>query len=351
MKINKEAPIMLTGATGYVGGHIAKLLLERGHTVHAPIRNPENKSKTKYLDEIAASADGKIIYFEADLLQEGSYQAAMEGCEVVIHTASPFITNPKNPQKDLVDPALKGTENVLLTATSTDNVKRVVLTSSCVAIYGDAKDTLDYPNQTMTEEIWNTTSSLKKSPYNYSKTVAEKRAWEISNGQSQFDLVTVNPSLVIGPGINPKGTSESYNIVKQLGDGSLKTGAPDLNIGCVDVRDVAEAHYLAGFTPTAKGRYICSAENTSLLGLAEYLRPKYGDKYPLPKGTAPKWLLWLIGPMFGISRQFVKDNVGYPWKADNTKIKQELGIKFRPVSDSINEFFEQLKSIGAFDKK
>ena len=350
MNIDKTKPVMVTGATGYVGGHIVKNLLEKGHLVHAPIRSPGNKDKTKYLDALAESNTGSIAYFKADLLTKGSYTDAMEGCDLVIHTASPFITNPKDPQSDLVDPALKGTENVLKTAKATSSVKRVVLTSSCVAIYGEAKDTLGYPNQTMTEDVWNTTSSLKKSPYNYSKTLAEKRAWEIVNTQDRFDMVVINPSFVLGPGVNPYGTSESFSIVKQLGDGSFKTGVPDLNIGCVDVRDVAEAHYRAGFTPTASGRNICSAENISIMKLADMLRPKYGDNYPLPKSTAPKWLLWLVGPMFGVTRQFVSDNVGYPWQADNSKIKKELGIEFRPISDSINEFFAQIVETGVFKK-
>ncbi len=351
MNIDKTKPVMLTGATGYVAGRIAEKLLQEGITIHAPIRNPENKDKTKYLDELAKKLPGTINYFKADLLDQGSYDEAMKNCELVIHTASPFIANTKNPQQDLVDPALKGTENVLSSVNNTESVKRVVLTSSCVAIYGDAKDTLNYPNQTMTEDIWNTTSSLKRSPYNYSKTLAEKKAWEINKQQHKWDLVVVNPSFVLGPGINPNGTSESFNIMKQLGDGSMKMGAPAINIGCVDVRDLAEAHYRAGYTPSANGRNIASSENVSFLELANMLRPKYGESYPLPKKTLPKWFLMLVGPLGGIPRQFIKDNVGFPWKADNSKIKRELEMEFRPVKESVNDFFEQLVETGVFDKK
>ncbi len=349
--IDKSKPVMLTGATGYLGGQIAKNLLEKGHLVHAPIRNPESKEKTKYLDEVANNSKGDIKYFKADLLQAGSYDEAMKGCELVIHSASPFITNPKNPQKELVEPALKGTENVMNAAKNTDTVKRVVLTSSCVAIYGDAKDTLEYPNQMMRENLWNTTSSVKQAPYNYSKTVAEKLAWEMTKNQDKFDLTVINPSFILGPGINPHGTSESFNIMKQMGDGSLKMGAPALNIGCVDVRDVAEAHYRAGFIPEANGRNICSAENLSFMELADMLRPKFGEKYPLPKKTLPKWLMMLMGPLAGIPRQFVRDNVGYPWKADNSKIKRELNMEFRPIDKTVNEFFEQIETAGVFKKK
>lgn len=351
MNIDKTKPVMITGVTGYVGGHVARKFLEEGLSVHAPIRNPSDANATQYLNEIASRSEGSITYFKADLLMPGSYDEAMRGCQVVIHTASPFISNPKNAQKDLVDPALKGTENVMRSVQKQESVKRVVLTSSCAAIYGDAKDLLTYTNETMTEKNWNTTSSLKQAPYNYSKTVAEKKAWEMTALQSRFDLVVINPSFVLGPGINPNGTSESFNIVKQMGDGTLKMGGPDINIGCVDVRDVAEAHYRAAIMPAASGRNICSAENLSFMELADMLRPKYGAKYPLPKKTIPKWLMTLVGPLVGISRQFLKDNVGYPWKADNTKIKRDLKMEFRPISTAINEFFEQIESVQGFTKK
>ncbi|MFA7272864.1 MAG: NAD-dependent epimerase/dehydratase family protein [Crocinitomicaceae bacterium] len=351
MMIDKTKPVLLTGATGYVAGWVAKRLLEDGLTIHAPIRNPNDKEKTKYLDELAANLPGTIKYFQADLLTPNSYDEAMKGCELVIHTASPFKLSIKDPQKDLVDPALKGTENVLNSVNKTDSVKRVVLTSSCASIYGDAVDTLNYPNQTMTEHQWNTTSSLKKSPYSYSKVLAEKKAWDMKKAQDRWDLVTINPSLVLGPGINPNATSESFAIMKQMGDGAMKMGAPDLNMGCVDVRDVAEAHYRAGFMPEATGRNITSAENLSMLKISELLRPTFGKNYPLPKKTIPKWLVMLVGPMNGIPRQFVKDNVGYPWKADNSKIKRELKMEFRPMTETVNDFFQQMVDNKAFSKK
>ena len=96
MQIDTSKPVMLTGATGYVAGWIVKKLLVEGHTVHAPVRDPENKAKTKYLDELAANAPGTIKYLKADLLTSGSYNEAMAGCELVIHTASPFTLKTKN---------------------------------------------------------------------------------------------------------------------------------------------------------------------------------------------------------------------------------------------------------------
>ena len=120
----------------------------------------------------------------------------------------------------MIDPAVNGTKNVLTTANQVDSVKRVVVTSSCAAIYTDAIDCQLAPDGILTEEIWNTTASLDYQPYSYSKTLAEKAAWQMVEKQSRWDLVAVNPCFVMGPALNPKvATSESIHILKQLGWG------------------------------------------------------------------------------------------------------------------------------------
>ena len=169
--IDTNKPVLVTGATGYVAGRLVEKLLTEGFTVHAAVRTPNDKDKTQYLDALAAKFPGEIKYFKSDLLEEGSYDEAMKGCELVFHTASPFIRVFKDPQKDLVDPAKKGTKNVLGSANKTESVKRVVVTSSCAAIYGDGVDVLEMPNQELTEDLWNTSSSLDHQPYSFSKTV------------------------------------------------------------------------------------------------------------------------------------------------------------------------------------
>lgn len=349
--IDRNKPVLVTGATGYVAGRLVEKLLQEGLTVHAPVRNPDDKGKLKYLNAIAERSKGEIKYFKADLLQQGSYNGAMEGCELVFHTASPFINSVKDPQRDLVDPALQGTENVLNSANQIETVKRVVLTSSCAAIIGDARDCESYPNGIATEEQWNTTSTVDHQAYSYSKTIAEKKAWEINKKQDRWDLVVVNPSLVLGPGINPNATSESFNLVRQLGDGRMKAGAPEFYIGAVDVRDLAVAHYLAGFTPEAEGRHIVSAENISFLQLSKALQTKFGDAFPFPKKTLPKFLVWLAAPAAGLKRKMVKLNVGYKWQVDNSKGKKKLGVSYRPISESIVEFFQQMIDTGMVKAK
>ena len=184
-QIDKSKPVMVTGATGYVAGWIVKRLLDEGLTVHAPVRDHKSAEKLQYLNKIAGNAPGEIIFYEADLLAEGSYAGAMAGCQIVFHTASPFKMHVADPQRELVDPAQLGTRNVLEEVNRTSSVKRVVLTSSCAAIYGDNADLKATPKGIFTEEIWNTSSSLEHQPYSYSKTVAEKEAWEINRKQTR----------------------------------------------------------------------------------------------------------------------------------------------------------------------
>ncbi len=350
--IDPNAPVMVTGATGYVAGWLVKRLLEEGHTVYAAVRDPENETKLRFLNSLAAAAPGAIRYFKADLMEPGSYADAMQGCELVFHTASPFTSNVKDPVRELIEPAKLGTRNVLEQANLTPSVKRVVVTSSCAAIYGDNVDLQSTPGGVLTEEIWNTSSSVDHQAYSYSKTLAEREAWEIHGRQDRWDLVVVNPSLVMGPGINPRGTSESFNIMKQFGDGTLKAGVPRIGFGVVDVRDLAEAHYRAGFTPAAKGRYIVAGHDSDLADLAIPLRQHFGDRYPIPTRTMPKWLIWLVGPLVNktLTRKVVSRNVGLPWKADTSKGKRELGLSYRPLEETVVDFFQQMVDSGTFQK-
>lgn len=343
MHIDTTAPALVTGATGYVAGWVVERLLEAGVTVHAAVRDPGNADKVGHLRAMAGESPGTLRLFAADLLAEGSYAEAMQGCRVVFHTASPFRTRVRDPQRELIDPAVEGTRNVLETAGATDSVERVVLTSSCAAIYTDAADCADAPGGALTEAVWNTTASLDYQPYSYSKTLAEKEAWKIAERQDRWRLVGVNPSLVIGPATHARPTSESFGIVRQLGDGTMKAGAPRFGLGVVDVRDLAQAHLAAAFLPDAEGRHIISAQGTDFLELASTLLDTYGDDYPLPRRALPKWLVWLAAPMTsGIPRRVIARNVDIPWRADNTKSREKLGIEYRPMAESMNDMFAQM---------
>jgi dihydroflavonol-4-reductase len=352
-QINPQAPIMVTGATGYLAGVIVKQLLEAGHTVHATVRNPDNVEGLKYLNAIAAGTPGQIRYFKADLMDAASFEAPMAGCELVIHTASPFFLNVKDPQTELIDPAVNGVRNVLNAANATATVKRVVMTSSCAAIYSTNAEIKSMPEGKLTESVWNTKSSLTEEPYSYSKTLAEREGWKIAGEQDRWDLIAINPSFILGPGINPQTTGESYAVMMQFGSGAMANGVPNFRIGMVDVREVATAHIKAGFTPEATGRYILSAHNSGFPEMAAALRAKFGDQFRISDKQMPKFVVWLFGPMINsaLTRKRVAESVGIDFIADHSKSVRELGIEYRPMADSVVDLFQQLIDAGRLKPK
>jgi len=349
--IDQSKPVLVTGGTGYMASWIIKQLLDDGKEVRTTVRDLSRKDKSEHLTALAVKSRGTLAFFEADLLKKGGFAEAMAGCELVIHTASPFkISGLKNAQKELVEPALEGTRNVLESADATESVKRVVLTSSIAAIYGDAVDIQKTADGIFTEEDWNFSSSVGHQPYPYSKTMAEKLAWEMAGKQNQWDLLTINPGFIMGPSLSKRTDSTSIDIMIQLATGKFKTGVPSGEMGFVDVRDVAKAHILAGFIPTASGRHICVSDQKTFLDMANVIQANY-PKYPLPKGFVPKWLFWLIAPLAGFTRKYVKLNVGIDLKFDTSYIRKDLGIEFIPFEKTITDHFEQILADGIVKRK
>lgn len=333
--------VMVTGGTGYIGAWVVKYLLEEGSSVHITVRDKSNQDKFKYLEDIAENTDGELKVFEADLLIPSSFDTPMIGCEEVYHLASPFvINNIKDAQKQLVDPALKGTQNVLNSVDKTETVKKVILTSSVVAIYGDAKDMQDQGLDEFTEDQWNNTSSITHQPYSYSKVLAEKEAQRTHDLQNRWSLSIINPGFVMGPSLSDNTSSTSIGFMKDLISGKQKMGVPQLNFAMVDVRDVAKAHLLVA-KKESSGRHIISNSSISMLEMASILKNKFGDKYALPVKELPKFLLYLVGWTQGITFKFINKNIGYKLLFNNSKSKEKLKIEYISLEttlvDMVNE--------------
>jgi nucleoside-diphosphate-sugar epimerase len=350
--IDLSKPVCVTGASGYIASWIVKYLLDEGLTVHATVRDSKKSSSVAHLWQVAEGAKGTLKLFDADLVQPGSFKNAIEGCELVIHTASPFVIKGfTDPHEALIRPAVEGTANVLGSCNEVTSVKRVVLTSSVASIFGDAIEILRAPGGVFTEQLWNETSSENHQPYSYSKVMAERKAWEICESQSAWDLVTINPSLVMGPSLTTQTQSTSIDVMRDLGSGRQRTGVPMLEFGIVDVREVARAHILAGFDAKAQGRYILSAHTASLLQMATILRARF-PKYPLPKKQLPKFLVKLVAPIAaGVSREFIQKNVGYALRFDNSRSVSSLGVKYRPLTETLCDHFGQLIDDGLLKRR
>lgn len=340
--IDLHKPILVTGGSGYMASWIIKYLLEEGRTVHTTVRSLNDQSKVQHLLHIQHHAPGTLKLFEADLLIDGSFDEAVKGCELIIHTASPFqLTGVKNADKELIQPALQGVRNVFFSANETGSVKRIVLTSSIVALVGDTIEIRDLPNQKVDEKCWNTSSTPSHQPYPFSKTIAEREAWKLIEKMNGIDLVVINPGLIFGPSLSKRVDSTSIGLMIQIMSGKFKTGVPAGAQAVVDVRDIARAHIKAGLSPEVSGRHLVATDLKDFLDMANIIGTRYPN-YPLPTKHVPKWLFKLIAPLMGYSRKFVERNIGYDFNFDNSYAIQDLNIELTPFVQTINDHVEQL---------
>ncbi|MDO9454296.1 MAG: NAD-dependent epimerase/dehydratase family protein [Stagnimonas sp.] len=343
---------LVTGGSGFIGGHLVARLLADGHTVHATVRSVKNPAKVGALLALQRQYPGQLQLFEADLLKPASFTPAMAGCEVVHHVASPFLMPEKikNGRTQMLEPALQGTENVLASVEACESVRRVVLTSTIGAVMGDYADVLQMEGQVLSERYFNTTSTVNYNPYHYSKVRAEQRAWQLSAQQSRWDLVCINPGLVLGPALSASSESGSLFLLDQLFGGHFFYGLPRLSFATVDVREVVAAHAAVAAQPSAKGRYIvASPEMISFLDIAKTVRPCHHRAWSLPRNGLPDGLMYLVGPVFGLSHRYLKNHLGISFKLDSQRSVDELSIRYRPVQQSLRDHYEswrQQKRVG-----
>ena len=341
----KNQTVVVTGASGYLGSWITRYALEAGFTVRGTVRNPDDHEKTQHLRDLPGA--DRLSLHPADLLEPRSFHPIVDGADAVIHSASPFFTqHVKNPREELVRPAVEGTRNVLTAAGAAPSVRRVVVTSSVAAMIADAREAAGHPGRRVDESCWNMVSSESYDPYSYSKTAAERTAWEDASCQSQWDLVTINPAFIIGPSLSRRLDATSVSLIRQLGDGTFRSGVPALTVGFVDVRDVAHAHIHALSVPVASGRFILAERVATFPQMTRILRARFGDTYPLPRRTVPKALFWLLAPTLGIQRRYVARNVGIPFQLDATRSRNVLGITYRDTRETLVEHFRQLIDTG-----
>lgn len=334
---------LVTGGSGFVAGHLVQQLLTDGYEVNATVRDPDDPRKTAALRLMQDAYPGRLEIFAADLLHEHCFDPAMEGVDTVFHVASPFYMAEQitDPQTELVEPALLGTQNVLASVDRTESVRRVVLTSTIGAMFGHYVDVPRRGASVLTEDMFNETSSLEHSPYHYSKVLAEREAWRIAGAQERWNMVAINPGLVLGPALTDASVSGSLFLLDELMSGKLWFGVPDIAFAPVDVRDVALAHVRAGERDQAHGRYIVShPEMVSMRDMARELKKVHQRPVLVPRNEIPKWTLKLLGGFFGLDRQFVDDHVGVRFSLDNRRSIDELDIEYRPVAESLRDHYE-----------
>ncbi|KAL1225197.1 Phenylacetaldehyde reductase [Cardamine amara subsp. amara] len=310
--------VCVTGASGYIASWIVKLLLLRGYTVRATVRDPSDAKKTEHLLALDG-ANERLKLFKGTLLEEGSFEQAIQGCDAVFHTASPVSLTAVHPQIELIDPAVKGTLNVLKTCTKVSSVKRVIVTSSMAAVLfplpplgpNDSVDESCFsdPNACIEKELW----------YILSKTLAEDAAWKFAK-ENNIDLVVMNPGLVLGPLLQPSLNATANMIVQLI---KSENDCIPKNYRLVDVRDVALAHVKAFETPSANGRYIIEGPIVTINDIEKVLREFFPDLNLVDKNEASE-----LVPVF--------------YKLCVEKVKG-LGVEFIPTEATLRDTILSLK--------
>ncbi|XP_041999145.1 phenylacetaldehyde reductase-like [Salvia splendens] len=315
--------VAVTGASGYVATWLVKFLLQKGYTVKASVRNPNNAKKTQHLLALDGAKE-RLHLVKADLLEEGSFDSVVDGCEGVFHTASPFFNDVTDPQAELIDPAVKGTLNVLGSCAKVPSVKRIVLTSSIAAVAYNGKPLI--PEAVVDETWWSSPEYCEQMQlwYVLSKTLAEDAAWKFVK-EKGIEMVAINPGMVIGPLLQPTLNESSANILNLINGAETY---PNSTLAWVNVKDVAHAHILAFENPSASGRY-CLVENVAHFSeIVKILRELY-PTYKLPEKCADDKP---FAPTYQVSNEKAKS----------------LGVEFTPFKEGIKETVESLKEKNLF---
>ena len=324
--------VLITGVSGFLGSWCLKKFVECDQfQIKGTVRDPTNEKKMKPLEEALGDRFSEVEFVAADLTNAESLHSAIEGCQYVVHTASPFPHgSPKTPE-EVINPAVDGTRAVCEGCLK-HSVKRLVITSSCAAIY-------DYNNmkEVVNEDDW-VDMSEKTIPYPRSKALAEKCAWDFIEKlkpEEKFEVVTINPTLIFGP-ILVKSPFASQDMATQVMLGKYP-GNPVIYVGFVDVRNVAEAHLLALTSSKPNQRYILAEDNYKFSKLGITL-----DKEFRQHGYKPvtKDMSYCLAKMAGCCSSDMKPILvqwGKNVKVDNSKSKNELGVKYIPMDETITE--------------
>ena len=337
--------VLLTGASGYIGKHIALQLLNQGYEVRASVRNLSKSSEV--IDAVTphlldkSNLDARLTFVELDLEKDSGWDAALQGIDVLMHTASPFpIASPKD-ENDLIRPAVDGTLRAMKAAKAA-GVKRVILTSSVAAVYGCE---LPAGKNEFDENIWTDVNHpIGRGAYTKSKTMAERAAWDFIEKQApEIALTTINPVLVLGAPLD-KNFGSSISIVERILKGKDPM-LPDLLFSIVDVRDVAQMHVDAINNNATRGeRLIAASETYSFVGIAKYLKSVYPNS-KVKTGKAPGILIKFLS-LFDGEIKAILPQLGRAMDISSAKATKLLGITFISVQVTLRESADYLIKNG-----
>ena len=329
--------VLVTGATGYIGLHCVQQLLNQGYAVNGSVRSPERKEEVFEALQKHNTPTENLNLFTFNLTEDDGWDEGMEGCDYLLHVASPIALENHN-EDFFVKPAVAGVKRAFKYAKK-HNVKKVVLTSSVAAIFDTLEEKTDYD-----ETDWSDPENPSISHYAKSKTLAEKAAWDfVKNEDNPFELAVINPALVIGPSLSGD-LGESNKAIAMVTTGKMPVAVP-LQFGYVDVRDVAAAHLLAMQNSNSNGeRFALAEKDLWYKDVAKVLRDNGFDK--APTFNVPVWLAKILAN-FSKELKITLPYLGRVRSVKNTsKAKDILGWNPRPAEQSIIDIADQIKEMG-----
>ncbi len=335
-------PILVTGASGFVALHTIIQLLQQGYKVRATLRTLSREAEVREVIAKHVEIKDSLEIVGADLMQDAGWDKAVQGCESVLHVASPFpLLEPKD-EDELIVPAVQGTQRVLRAAHDA-NIKRVVIVSSVAAVSAGHNG----ENRTFDENDWSVVEN-NIGAYAKSKTLAEREAWNfINSGENinKMEMVAINPPLILGPLPN-KDRTTSAEMISTLMLGQVP-GVARMKVGIVDVRDVASALILAMTTPEAAGnRFICPAETVWLKEIADTLHKEYaGRGYKIHTLQFPVFLVRILA-LFDKKIARVADDLNWDFELSGEKAKRILKWNPRSAEEAILSMAESLIKQG-----
>jgi dihydroflavonol-4-reductase len=333
--------VLVTGGSGYLAGWCIVDLLQRGYRVRTTVRTPSREREVRAAVGSQSDSHQHLSVHSADLLSDEHWPHLTEGCDYVLHVASPLpVSQPKDPD-ELIVPAREGTLRVAGAALDA-GVQRIVLTSSVAAIRGGNE------GRRLDETVWTDLSSPGLTPYMQSKTIAEQAAWELADRRDARDrLAAVNPTVIIGPLLSDD-RSASLEAIERLLKGM--PAMPRLGFGFVDVRDVADLEIRAMTSREAGGeRLVADAGFLWMSEVAQILRERLGPRASkVPTRVAPDLLVRAMALFDGGIRSF-KDSLGKRTEYETAKAQDLLGWSPRPIEETIVETAESLIARGVVE--
>ena len=333
--------VLVTGASGFIAEHCIIELLKNGYSVKGSLRSMNREQEVR--DAVKTETDDtKLEFCKLDLLEDDGCEDAMWDCDYLMHVASPFVIEDPKDENELIKPAKEGTLRAL-NAAKKAGIKRVVLTSSVAAVNSHMM------SGTSDHTTWTDINSKYVTPYQKSKTIAEKAAWDFYNNQdnsNKMELAVINPGGVMGPQLGNDLGGASTQIVSQLISGKFPM-IPALSFPFIDVRDVAILHLKAMTTPDADGKRFIAAHSkpTWMYEVAEVLSAAGYEKIKLKK--APSFMLKLIGLFDNKTKSLVPMLDKYV-PCDNSQTVKILNWEPMPWEQA---FIEHAKSIETIKDK